>query len=134
MSLLKFSYGEPHQIATFNRFEDIVAWQKARAIAREIYVFSGTEIFGKNFDLRSQIRRSAISIMANIAEGQGRRTNKDFANFLNISLGSIAETKSHLYLALDLNCINQSIFDEIYRKLDEIGRMIFALNNHLRQN
>jgi four helix bundle protein len=70
--------------------------------------------------------------MANIAEGQGRRTNKDFANFLNISLGSIAETKSHLYLAMDLNYINQTSFDQIYDKLDEVGRMTLSLSHHLR--
>jgi len=64
---------------------------------------SGTGNFSKDFELRSQIRRSAVSIMANIAEGQGRRTDKDFANFLNMSLGSVAESKSHIYLALDLD-------------------------------
>ena len=121
-------------MATFRKFEDILAWQKARIIAKEIYITSSKDGFNKDFDLRSQIRRSAVSIMANIAEGQGRRTNKDFANFLNISLGSVSETKSHLYLALDLNYINQTIFDENYQKLDEAGRMIFALSNHLRQS
>lgn len=121
-------------MATFRRFEDIQAWQKARVIAKEVYIASGKGEFGKDFDLRSQIRRSVGSIMANIAEGQGRRTNKDFANFLNISLGSVAETKSHFYLALDLNYVDKSVFDEIYEKLDEVGRMIFALSNHLRQS
>lgn len=120
-------------MATFKRFEDIQAWQKARIIAKEIYLSSGKGEFGKDFDLKSQIRRSAVSIMSNIAEGQGRRTNKDFANFLNISLGSVSETKSHLYLALDLNYVNQNLFDEIYETLDEVGKMTFALSNHLRQ-
>ncbi len=70
--------------------------------------------------------------MANIAEGQGRRTDKDFAHFLNISLGSVAETKSHLYLALDVCYIDQSQFDDLYEKLDEVGKMIFSLSSHLR--
>ncbi len=121
-------------MATFNRFEDIQAWQKARIIVKDIYLASGNGVFGKDFDLRSQIRRSSVSIMANIAEGQGRRTNKDFAHFLNISLGSVAETKSHFYLAFDLGYVDQQTFDETYAKLDEIGRMIFALSNHLRAN
>lgn len=71
--------------------------------------------------------------MANIAEGQGRRTDKDFANFLNIALGSVAETKSHMYLALDLEYVEQTSFNEIYEKLDEVGRMIFGLIDHLRK-
>jgi four helix bundle protein len=121
-------------MATFKRFEDIQAWQKARIVTKDIYIASGKGEFSKDFDLRSQIRRSGVSIMANIAEGQGRRTDKDFANFLNMSLGSLAETKSHLYLALDLGYINQDSFNDLYAKLDEIGRMVFALNSHLRQS
>lgn len=84
-------------MATFKRFEDIQAWQKARVLTKDIYYLTKQNEFSKDYDLRSQIRRSSVSIMTNIAEGQGRRTNKDFANFLNISLGSISETRiSHL--------------------------------------
>ena len=121
-------------MATFKRFEDIQAWQKARVLSKQIYLAPAKGEFGRDFDLRSQIRRSAVSITSNIAEGQGRRTDRDFANFLNISLGSIAEIKSHMYLALDLDYVNQEFFDEIYEKLDEIGRMVFALCSHLRNN
>ncbi|HSI87569.1 MAG TPA: four helix bundle protein, partial [Pyrinomonadaceae bacterium] len=64
--------------------------------------------------------------------GQGRRTDRDFAHFLNIALGSVAETKSHMYLALDLAYVSQSDFHEIYEQLDELGRMIFGLIKHLR--
>lgn len=120
-------------MATFKKFEDIKAWQKARILVKDIYIASGKGEFGRDFDLRSQIRRSAISIMANIAEGQGRRTDKDFAHFLNISLGSVAETKSHLYLALDLEYIASNLFKDIFEKLDEVGRMIYALSEHLRR-
>lgn len=115
------------------RFKDIQAWQKARIINKIIYEITSEGNFVKDFDLRSQIRRSSVSIMANIAEGQGRRTDKEFANFLNISLSSVAETKSHLYTALDLNYLNQSDFNDLYAKLDEIGRITLALCNHLRR-
>jgi four helix bundle protein len=71
--------------------------------------------------------------MANIAEGQGRRTDKDFANFLNMSLGSIAETKSHIYLAVDLGYLDEANFKDMYEKLDELGKMVFALSSHLRR-
>ncbi|QQS33329.1 MAG: four helix bundle protein [Acidobacteriota bacterium] len=120
-------------MATFKRFEDILAWQKARVVTVDVYDLCRNDHFSKDFDLHSQIRRSSTSIMANIAEGQGRRTDKDFANFLNISLGSVAETKSHLYLAFDLGYIAQTDFDNIYEKLDEVGRMIFSLVSHLRK-
>ncbi len=119
-------------MATFNRFEDIQAWQKARLLTKDIYQMTAQGSFSKDYDLRSQIRRSSVSIMTNVAEGQGRRTDKDFANFLNFSLGSVSETKSHIYLALDLDYINQITFDDVYQKLDEIGKMVFALSNHLR--
>jgi four helix bundle protein len=93
-------------MATFNRVEDIQAWQKARILAVKVYRVCEEGKFAKDYELRGQIRRSATSVMANIAEGQGRRTDKDFANFLNIALGSVAETKSHLYLALDLGYLS----------------------------
>lgn len=121
-------------MATFNRFEDIKVWQKSRTLSVFVYNICCTEKFGKDFDLRSQIRRSAVSIMANIAEGQGRRTDKDFANFLNFALGSVAETKSHLYLSHDLNYLNKEEFEKAYEMTDEIGRMIFGLISHLRKD
>lgn len=121
-------------MATFRRFEEIQAWQKARILARGIYTLSGGGDFGKDFELRNQVRRSSVSIMSNIAEGQGRRTDKDFANFLNMAMGSVAETKSHLYLALDLGYVGEKEFEELYGKLDEIGRMIFSLSSHLRNS
>jgi four helix bundle protein len=119
-------------MATFKRFEDIQAWQKARLLTKRVYVTTREGEFATDYDLRRQIRRSSCSIMANIAEGQGRRTDKDFANFINLSLGSVAETKSHFYLALDLEYISQTSFDELYESLDEIGRMLFSLSRHLR--
>lgn len=119
-------------MATFKRFEDIQAWQKARILTKLVYQITKEGAFAGDFDLRSQIRRSSVSVMANIAEGQGRRTDKEFANFLNIALGSVAETKSHFYIALDLDYITRQVFDELYEKLDEIGRMTLALCNHLR--
>lgn len=121
-------------MATFKRFEDIQAWQKARKLTVEIYKVSRQGEFGSDYDLRSQTRRSSCSIMSNIAEGQDRRTDRDFAHFLNISLGSVAETKSHMYLAMDLEYISEAVFTDIYEKLDEIGKMLFGLSSHLRAN
>lgn len=119
-------------MATFKRFEDIQAWQRARELTVRIYRICGTNDFTKDYELRGQIRRSSTSIMANIAEGQGRRTDRDFAHFLNISLGSVAETKSHMYLAMDLGYVSEAEFHEIFGKRDEIGKMVFSLMSHLR--
>jgi len=121
-------------MATFNRFEDIKAWQKARSVTSSIYRATSDGIFSKDFGLRDQIRRSAVSVMANIAEGYGRRTNKEFASFLVIAHASAAETQSHLYIALDLKYIDQETFDGLYSSLDEVSRMTMALCKHLRSS
>ena len=117
---------------TFTRFEDINVWQKARAITKEIYQITGKQDFAKDYGLKDQLRRSTVSIMANIAEGHGRRSDKEFANFLNFSMGSIAETKSHLYISFDLKYISENEFTGLYEKTDELARMTFGLIKHLR--
>lgn len=70
--------------------------------------------------------------MANIAEGHGRRSDKEFSNFLNVAHGSIAETQSHLYVALDLTYIEQNDFRTLYQLYDEISKMVMGLTQHLR--
>lgn len=94
-------------MAKFSKFEEIQAWQKAKNVTLLIYKITLKEEFAKDFGLKDQIRRASVSIMANIAEGQGRRTNTEFANFLNIARGSVSEVQSHLYIAFGLNYINQ---------------------------
>jgi four helix bundle protein len=121
-------------MAGFKKFEEIKAWQKARTVTKEVYQITNDDKFVKDFGLRDQIRRSCVSIMANIAEGQGRNSDKEFANFLNFAHGSVAETQSHLYIALDLNYLNQEEFAKVYDVLEEIGKMTMALMKHLRNN
>ncbi len=115
---------------TFKRLEDIQVWQKAREVTRREATGNGD--FAKDFGLRNQIQRASVSIMANIAEGFGRRSDKEFANFLNVAHGSASETQSHLYVALDLNYIDETVFQEISLSLDEISRMTLALAQRLR--
>ncbi|MGH9929677.1 MAG: four helix bundle protein [Pyrinomonadaceae bacterium] len=117
---------------TFKRIEDIQAWQKARQATRMINELTGKGMFAKDFGLRNQIQRAAVSIMANIAEGFGRRSDKEFANFLNIAHGSVSETQSYLYVALDLSYIDQISFTKLYELLDEVSRMTLTLAQHLR--
>ncbi len=81
-------------MAGFQRFEDIQAWQKARALVREIYVVTGQGSFGRDFGLRDQIRRAAVPVMSNIAEGFGRKNDGDFIRFLDFARASATEVRS----------------------------------------
>lgn len=120
-------------MASFTRFEDIGAWQKAREVTISIYQLTANKIFASDYGLTNQIRRASVSIMANIAEGYGRRSDKEFANFLNIAHGSAAEVQSHLYVALDLNYISQAEFDKNYQLLNETSKMTMSLAKYLQQ-
>ena len=119
-------------MATFKRFEDIKAWQKAREATREVYKQTLKATLARDFGLRDQIQRSAVSVMANIAEGFGRHSDKEFANFLNVAHASISESQSHLHVALDLGYTNQTDFTRLYDMFDEVSRMTMALAKHLR--
>lgn len=118
-------------MAAFKKFEEILAWQKARQATLKIYTETAKDDFGRDFELRGQIRRASVSIMANIAEGFGRRSDKEFAHFLNIAYASAYEVQSHLYVALDLTYLTTDTFDNLYGLLDEICRMIFVLRKSL---
>ena len=113
-------------MSRFEKFEDILAWQKAFAVTIEIYKITTNTYFAKDFGLKDQIRRAAVSVMANIAEGHGRKSNVEFANFLNIARGSAAEVQSHLHIAKGLGYINQDEFDCSYSLLTEISKLILT--------
>ena|SRR2546426_7636 len=119
-------------MATFKKLEDIQAWQKARQATRLVYEITSDGIFAKDYGLRNQLQRATVSVMANIAEGFGRRSDKEFANFLNMAHGSVSEAQSHLYVALDLKYIDQPSFAKVYDLLEEVSRMTLVLAQHLR--
>ncbi len=129
----EFQSRKAKSVSRFERFEDILAWQKAYSVTLDIYKITSDSQFAKDFGLKDQIRRAAVSIMANIAEGHGRKSNTEFANFLNIARGSAAEVQSHLYVALGLKYIEQDDFDHIYPVLGEISKMTLALARYLRE-
>jgi four helix bundle protein len=116
---------------TINRFEDIEAWQKARELARVVYQRTKNGQFSRDYGLRDQMRRAGVSIMANIAEGFSRRSNKEFCQFLFIAKSSAAELQSHAYVALDQAYIEKSDFEKIYESLDHTSRMISNLIKYL---
>ena len=119
-------------MATFQRFEDIEAWQKARALTREIYKISQKEHFLKDFGLRDQIRRASVSIMSNIAEGFERSGTGEFMQFLSMAKGSTGEVKAQLYVAADQEYLDNKTFDKLYMLTAEISKMIAGLMNYIR--
>jgi len=92
------------------RFEDLIAWQKARELTKRIYRLTNKGLFSKDFGLRDQIRRASVSIMSNLAEGFERGGRAEFHQFVVISKGSCAEVRSQLYVALDVEYITQKEF------------------------
>jgi len=110
-------------------FRDLIVWQKSKALARKIY--SLTKNFPKEevFGLTSQIRRAAVSIPANIAEGKGRGTQKDFCHFLVQARGSLFEVETLAELASDLVYLPAPDQKQIQEDCDEIGRMLNGLIN-----
>lgn len=109
------------------RFEDVIAWQKARMLTSSIYQATSTGPFAKDFGLRDQIQRASVSIMANIAEGFERRGVGEYAQFLNIAKASCAEVQSHLYIALDVKYVSPETFERLMAQAREVGRIIGAL-------
>jgi len=106
------------------KFEDIEAWKEARKMVNRIYKVCSVNVFKRDFSLADQMKRAAVSIMANIAEGYARNGNKEFIRFLFIAKSSAAELQSHLYVAFDQGYIDNEDFQEIYRDLDKIQRML----------
>jgi len=121
-------------MATIQRFEDIEAWQKARELTQAVYACSGTGQFAKDFGLRNQIRRAAVSIMSNIAEGFDRGGSAEFSQFLAIAKGSAAEVEAQLYVALDQGYIKQEQFDSIKALASSTKKLIAGLMNYLKQS
>src|SRR3989337_215585 len=104
------------------RFEDIGAWKSPREITRVIYQLSNRGAWSKDFGLRDQIRRSAVSIMANIAEGFERGGDKEFQQFLSTAKASCAEVRSHLFVALDQRYVTQAQFAKLRNDAEQISR------------
>lgn len=121
-------------MSTIKRFEDILAWQKAREMTRQIYKITAGVKFAKDYSLREQIRRASVPIMSNIAEGFGRRTDKQFLNFLDAAHASAAEVQSHLYVSLDQNYMSEKEFEALYQTAEETSRMIQGFSNYLKQS
>jgi four helix bundle protein len=121
-------------MATISSFENIESWKKARLFANEIYKITGRGPFARDFGLRDQIRRAAVSIVSNIAEGFERGGDNEFLQFLAISKGSCGEVRAQLYLALDQGYISPGEFEVLSHAAIEISQLISGLMKYLRQS
>ncbi len=115
------------------RFEDLIGWQKARELTKQIYSITSNGAFAKDFGLKDQIRRASVSIMSNLAEGFDRGGRAEFHQFVVIAKGSCAEVRSQMYVALDVEYITQKQFDHFYNMTIEISRILGGLRSSLQK-
>ena len=119
---------------TAERFEDLRIWQNARIQANRVYnSFGPDSVSSRDFGFRDQIQRCAVSVMNNIAEGFERKTDLDFARFLDIAKGSNGEVRSMLYLAEDFEYLNFETAQKMRLFSEDLSRAIESLNKHLRK-
>ena len=117
--------------AKVEKFEDLIVWQKAHDLAVGIYRLTGREPFCRDFGLRDQIQRAAVSVMSNIAEGFERYSRPEFRQFLSVARGSVAEVRSQLHLARSLKYVTGEDFETISFLCKDISNLIGALRKSL---
>jgi four helix bundle protein len=115
------------------KFEDLIAWQKARTLTTNVYLTTAAGPFSKDFGLREQIRRAAVSTMSNIAEGFERGSAAEFSRFLSIAKASCAELRSQLYVALDVGYLTDDAFNVLIAQADEVARIIGGLRDSAKR-
>lgn len=116
------------------RFEDLDCWKEARKLVNMGYdAINACHEFQKDIRLRDQCKGAAISVMGAIPEGFALRSNREFIQYLFISLSSAAELQSHFYVVLDQKYVTQETFDRIYQQAEKVGRMDSNLITYLRK-
>jgi four helix bundle protein len=118
-------------MSLITRFGDIKAWQEARRLTQQIYKLSKEGEFARDFGLRDQIRRAAVSGMTNIAEGFDCDSKKEFARFLGIARRSVVEVQSLLYVALDAEYIDDNSFQKHYSQANKAKSLIGGLKHSI---
>jgi len=118
-------------VATIRRFEELEAWQTARALTKLVYELTSVGAFSRDYGLRDQIRRAAVSVMSNIAEGFESRTQALFIDYLGRAKGSAGEVRSQFYIALDRDYLTQDQFAAALRQAETCSRQIARLIQYL---
>lgn len=106
------------------RIEDLIAWQKSRRLTKAIYGATRTGLFARDFGLAGQIQRASVSVMANIAEGFERGRSTEFHQFRSTAKASCAQVRSHLYAALDAGYLEQTEFEDLLSRTEEVSRLV----------
>ena len=119
-------------------FEDLRVWQQGIELVKQIYLITKEGEISRDFGLRDQLRRAAVSVPTNIAEGFERRSRKEYVNFLNIAKGSAGEVRSLLRVALEVGYLNQNTYFQLYESVKSLSRMlasqIQSINSSLNNN
>jgi four helix bundle protein len=116
------------------QFEDLEVWQEARRLTQAIYRLTKVERFLKDFALRDQVQRAAVSVMSNIAEGFERGGNQEFIQFLYVAKASCGEVRSQIYVALDQGYMSKTDSEESIIDFRRLSGMIGNLINYLRRS
>ena len=116
----------------FKRIEDIEVWKRGCRLTVNIYKITGSGEFEKDWGFKDQIRRSALSIPSNIAEGFERDSDAEFKHFLNIAKGSCGELRTQLYIAQAVDHLKKECTEKFVKECQEISAMIHSLINHLK--
>lgn len=128
------SGGNGHAAGLIRRFEDLVAWQLAREVAQKIFSLTRDGSMSHDFALVDQMRRSAVSIMSNLAEGFERETQADRLRFYLIAKGLCAELRAQLDVALDAGYLTQTAFAALQAKAERVARIIGGLRSSIRRS
>ncbi len=120
-------------MAGFNTYREMIVWQKAMVFVTAIYKITGSFPTSEQFALTSQMRRSAISIPSNVAEGFGRRSTGDFVRFLQISTGSLYELQTQVEIASNLQYVSKEEYDSLSSQGREIERLLSSLIQKLKE-
>ena len=111
------------------KFEQLIAWQKARKLTAQVYTVTNKGEFARDYGLKDQVRRAAVSTTSNLAEGFERGSLPEFQRFLSISKGSCAELRTQLYIALDVGYLNKESFVTLMGQAIEVGQIIGGLRS-----
>ena len=119
-------------MATIERFEDIVAWQTARGLTQLVYSLSNRGSFAQDWGLRDQMRRAAVSVLSNIAEGFESRPQSLFIDYLGRAKGSAGELRAQAYVALDAGYLTSAEFEQVFDQVDKCSRQLSRFIQYLK--